>query len=232
MSNFVSRGVGSWAALSCAMWALAGCGAEPGTDGVDEISQALTTVLSENFDATPLGPLGAPWSISGGGASTITVEAFSGHGRVARLDGDTVSNFLIASRGFSASATTITSTVQIRPNSGSSFIYTLTGAGSSIGRRRIRLQRAPGSNTLVANTVPGGDRPCGSLASGVWSTVTLTVHAATFPHTFDVTVNGVAGCTASETGLSSPFTGVQIMDAGNEGWGGRVRFDNILVTTP
>jgi hypothetical protein len=214
---------------------LGGCEGGPveTDDDLTAVSQPLTNVLTEDFESQPLGPLGAPWTITSGGVSTVTVEDFGDHGHVARLDGDQTADFLIATRGFSAKATTITSSVQIRPDGGSSFIWILEGAGRSLGRRRIRLQRAPGSDTLVANTVPGGNRACGTLPSGVWSTVSLTVHAEGLPHTFDVRINGAGtACTASVTGLSPPFSGVSIMDASNEGWGGRVRFDSITVTTP
>jgi hypothetical protein len=54
------------------------------------------------------------------------------------------------------------------------------------------------------------------------------VHAATFPHTFDVLINGTP---TNFTGLSTPFTGLNVMDASNDGWGGTVRFDD-FVTTP
>jgi hypothetical protein len=145
----------------------------------------------------------------------------------------TTGDFLIASRSFSVAATEIQETFAINPSAGSAFVTAFNGAGSSLGARRIRLQREPGSTTLVAQTVPSGTTNCGTLASGAWSTVTLRVHASAQPHTFDVLVNGAAtSCTGLTTGLSSPFTGLNVMDASNENWGGSVLFDDFVVSTP
>src|SRR5262249_24319784 len=139
----------------------------------------------------------------------------------------------IASREFSSSATEIQYDVAINPSAGASFVTAFNGAGSSLGARRIRLQRAPGSSTLVAQTSPSGTHDCAALSSRVWSTVTLRVHAAALPHTFDVLINGApTSCTGLTTGLSAPFTGLNVMDASNDGWGGVVQFDDFLVTTP
>ena len=199
-----------------------------GTAGAD------TTIFSETFQTTPTGPLGAPWSISSAGASTAVVVDTADHSRVLELRGSTtLGDYLIASRNFSAPVTEIQYSFAINPSAGASFVTALNGAGSSLGARRIRLQRAPGSTTLVAQTVPSGTNNCGTLASGVWSTVTLRIHATTLPHTFDVLINGAStSCTGLTTGLSTPFTGLNVMDASNDGWGGSVQFDDFLVTTP
>jgi hypothetical protein len=197
-----------------------------------------TTVLSVNFESTPLGALGSPWFVSPSPSTTTStarvVSTSTTHGRVLLLHGATTEgNFLIASRSLSSSATQIRSAVDILPAAGSSFIWTLHGAGSSIGSRRIRLQRAPGTTMLAAQTSPSGTTNCGSVPNGVWSRVTLIVYAQTYPHTFDVLINGAAtACRKVVANLSPPFNSVSIMDASNTGWGGDVRFDNILVTTP
>jgi hypothetical protein len=198
------------------------------------VASATTVVFSENFQNAPTGPLGAPWSISKAGTSAAVVKDTADHTRVLDLRGSiTNGEFLIASRSFSVAATEIQETFAINPSAGSSFVTAFNGAGSSLGARRIRLQREPGSTTLVAQTVPSGTTNCDTLASGVWSTVTLRVHAAVQPHTFDVLINGAATrCTGLSTGLSSPFTGLNVMDASNEGWGGSVLFDDFVVTTP
>jgi hypothetical protein len=162
----------------------------------------------------------------------VTVVNSADHGKVLRLHGDN-SAYLIASLGFSSSATEITTSVDIKPASGATFIWTLTGAGSSIGRRRIRLQRPPGTDVVQVQTVPAGTVSCGPVRSGVWSTVKLVVRAQTWPHTADVLINGEpTACTGLSVGLSPPFTSVQVMDAGNDGWAGNVDFDNIVATTP
>jgi hypothetical protein len=201
---------------------------------LDGTAGADTTVFSETFQTTPTGPLGASWFISSAGASTAVVVDTADHGRVLDLRGSTtLGDFLIASRDFSASVTEIQYSFAINPSAGASFVTALNGAGSSLGSRRIRLQRAPGSTTLVAQTTPSGTNSCGTLTSGVWSTVTLRVHATAATHTFDVLINGAStSCTGLTTGLSAPFTGLNVMDASNEGWGRSVRFDDFLVTTP
>jgi hypothetical protein len=213
-----------------------GCGGYEAGNAEDPIEvreEALTQVAAVDFESYPLGALGSPWSVSPiSGPSTVKVVSTADHGKVLLLHGSN-SAYLIASLPFSSSATQITTNVQIKPDNGATFIWTLTGAGSSIGRRRIRLQLPPSTNTLQVQTVPAGTVNCGKLQSGVWSSVTLVVHAQTWPHTADVLINGVpTACSALTVGLSPPFNGVQVMDAGNEGYAGDVRFDNIRVTTP
>lgn len=223
---------------------LAGCGdnpVQPGpsvTPNANVAATAATTVLSVNFETTPVGALGSPWFVSPSPSTTAStarvVSTSTTHGRVLLLHGATTEgNYLIASRSLSSSATQISSAVDILPAAGSSFIWSLHGAGSSIGSRRIRLQRAPGTTMLVAQTVPSGSTSCGNVANGVWSRVTLIVYTQTFPHTFDVLINGtLTACRKITANLSPPFNAVSVMDASNGGWGGDVRFDNILVTTP
>jgi hypothetical protein len=190
------------------------------------------TVLHEDFEDDPLGPLGVAWTVTSAGGGSVSIVNATAHGHVLRLQGSKAeSEFLIATRAISSSSTDITAEVDIRPNSGASFIWTLSGAGTSIGRRRIRLQQAPGSTTLVAQTVPSGTTSCGTLPAGVWSRVTLTVD--TVSRTFDVLINGTpTACTGVSAGIQPPFRGVSVMDASNVGWGGTVGFDNIDITTP
>lgn len=188
------------------------------------------TVLQEDFEDDPLGALDATWTVTSAGGGSVSIVNTMDHGHVLQLRGSSaLGAFLIASRAISSSSTEITTEVDIRPNSAASLIWTLSGAGSSIGRRRIRLQREPGSTTLVPNTVPGGTTSCGTLPSGVWSRVTLKVD--TVLRTFDVLIDGALTCTGAAD-IQPPFNSVSVMDAANEGWGGNVRIDNIDVTTP
>jgi hypothetical protein len=193
-----------------------------------------TVVLHEDFEDDALGPLGAPWTITAAGSGSVSIVNTTDHGHVLKLLGSkTEGHFLIASRPISSASTEIVAEVDIKPAKGATFIWSLHGAGSSIGARRIRLQREPGSTMLVSNTVPGGNRNCAPLPNNVWSRVTLKVHAGALPHTFDVLINGApTACTGLSTGLSQPFTNINVMDASNLNWGGDVRFDNIDITTP
>jgi hypothetical protein len=137
---------------------------------------------------------------------------------------------VVAQLPFSASEPAIVLDFAVRPAAGSAFVLALNGAGASIGARRIRLQRAPGSTTLVANTAGAGDVSCGALPSGVWSTVELAVHTQLSPHTFDVRINGAAtACSGEITEMGAPFGSLSLMDASNVGWGGDVDFDDVLV---
>jgi hypothetical protein len=190
------------------------------------------TILHEDFEDDALGPLGAPWTITSAGGGSVRIVDTVDHGHALRLLGSVAEgDFLIASRAIASSSPDITTHIDVRPSSGASFIWTLHGAGSSIGRRRIRLQQAPGTTTLVAHTVPSGNTSCGTLPSGVWSRVTLIVH--TVPTIFDVLIDDVpTSCTGVASGIKPPFNRVSVMDASNDGWGGVVRFDNIEVTTP
>ena len=217
-------------AITVAFSATTGCRSH-GVGAGDPIGD--TQVVAVDFESYPLGPLGSPWSLSPpSGPSTASIVSTADHGRALLLHGSNAA-YLIASLGFSSTATEITTRVAIDPDPGAAFIWTLTGAGSSIGRRRIRLQRPPGTDVIQVQTVPAGTVNCGPVPSGVWSSVELVVHAQSLPHTADVLINGSpTACTGLSVGLSPPFTGVQVMDAGNEGWAGDVRFDDIVVTTP
>lgn len=220
-------------------WRLGACAA---VAGLAVSGPALgSSVLGVDFESYALGPLGAPWSVSFNtgpdGASTARIVSIAAqspvHGKVLLLNGKTSPAYLIASLPLSASAPDISVAFDVEPASGASFVWGFHGAGGSIGSRRIRLQRGPGSTMLVAQTVPSGTTNCGALASNAWSKVVLTVHTQLFPHTFDVAINGVpTACKGTPANLSPPFSQVSIMDASNEGWGGKVWFDNISVTTP
>jgi hypothetical protein len=199
------------------------------------VEQELTSILFVDFESSPLGTLGAPWAVTSAGASTASIVSTGDHGKALRLHGSTVSGeFLIASLGLSSSASDINVAVAIRPSASAAFVWSLEGAGSSIGARRIRLQRAPGSTMLVASTSPSGNTNCGPLASNAWSTVTLIVHTQMCTQrSFDVLINGAAtSCTGIATGISAPYNAVSVMDASNAGWGGDVLFDEIVATAP
>jgi len=222
--------------ISLASVLMAACFTEAGgpDEDLDESEGALTRVIDVDFESYPAGRVASPWTVTSAGATTVSVASTADHGNVLLLHGGRVSpDYIIAALGLSSSSPEISARVDINPAGDASFIWSLHGAGSSIGKRRIRLQREPGANVLIAHTVPGGNTACGTLALDTWSTVTLNVHAQQLPHTFDVLINGArTSCTGLPTGLSPPFRSVNVMDASNQGWGGDVRFDNIAVTTP
>jgi hypothetical protein len=196
------------------------------------VATADVAVLNENFQTTPTGPLGSPWEVTSGGASTAVVVDTPDHGRVLNLRGSkTIPEFLTATRHFSSAATEVQFSYAVNPSAGSSFQTELNGTGNSYFSRHLRLFLDPGSNTLQSLTSPSGITDCGPLARGTWSTITLRVHETVLPHTFDVLINGArTNCTGLETRQASPFTGISVLDGLDTGQGGSVLFDNFLVT--
>src|SRR6266545_2750508 len=189
-------------------------------DGIGKTERGLNTVVGVNFEGYSVGELGSPWSLTPASSpSGLYIESTSDHGNVMRLDGaQGYGDFLIGRLAFSISSDVVAST-DINPDSGSAFVFSLHGQGVGTYKRRVRLQRWPGSSTLVATAVPSGDTDCGSLASDTWSNIALVFHAQRTPHTFDVLINGQpTACSGLEVVTEPPFTSVQIMDASNMGW--------------
>lgn len=201
--------------------------------GLASSAWALTTVLHETFESYVAGPLGAPWSVTKSGTSRAEVVSTTAGKQLLFHGGTADGDYMLVRRDFASAAREIVVSADMNPAANGSFVWELHGAGSSIGARYIRLQRFVGSTMLISYTVPGGSRNCAPLPSGVWSRVTLKVHATTYPHTFDVLINGnPTACTGLSTGLSPTFTYVSIKDINAVGYGGDIRFDNIDVTTP
>ncbi|MCC6556573.1 MAG: hypothetical protein IT372_26740 [Polyangiaceae bacterium] len=183
-------------------------------------------LFSFDFDGYPTGPLVA-WRVAGGGFSAATIVPWPGRGQVLRLDGGpALGDFLVAGATIPPYPGDITVRFDVHPASGASGIFTLLGSGSGYSGRQLRLMRGPISSDLVAAS-SAGNVPCGPLPSGRWSTVTLRVHTA-LPRTFDVMIDGApTACTSLPTRIQPPFVGINIMDASNLGWGGRMYFDDI-----
>jgi hypothetical protein len=231
--------LGSIAVLAaCALCACAAEVGTPGEPGDDEdvatSSAALTRVLRVDFESYARGPLPASWSLvtaSDGSSSSASVESAGKHGHVLLLDADPrTTDYLTATLGFLWPERELEATVAIDPDPNAAFVWSLNGTSDEIAKRRIRLQRAPRSSMLVASTAPSGNTRCGRLPSRTWSTVTLRVHAKQTPHTFDVLINGArTACTGVASDVNAPFRGVAVMDASNSGWGGVVRFDDIVL---
>jgi len=198
------------------------------------IAAADTAALNENFETTPTGPLGSPWTVDIHGASTAVVVNTPDHGRVLNLRGSkTIPDSLVATDHFASAATEVQFNYAVDASSGSSFQTELNGTGNSYFSRHLNLRLEPGSNTLVALISPTGLTDCGPLVRDSWSTVTLRVHETVLPHTFDVLINGArTSCTGIETRQAAPFTGISVIDGLDTGEGGSVLFDNFLVTTP
>ena len=204
---------------------------EPADDS-SEIEN-MTTLMSVNFESYGQGVVASPWSISRSPASQATIASTGDHGKVFRLQGSPATgDFLLAQLGFSVPSD-VAASVDINPAADGSFVWSVHGKGVSTYKRRIRLQRWPDTNTLVATASPSGDTDCGPMPSNTWTKVTIIVHTATTPSTFDVLINGrPTACTGLQAYVTRPFEMVQIMDSSSLDWGGAVSFDNIVVARP
>jgi hypothetical protein len=211
-------------------------GDEGAGDETGDIEQGLTTLMGVNFESYAVGSLSSPWSQMPAASLTdsrAVIQSTSDHGKVLAIEGSAaMGDYLTAKLDMSIS-TDIVASVDVNPDSSGAFVWSVHGQGGSTYKRRVRLQRWPGSTRLIATASPAGDRDCGSLASARWTKLTLVIHTQTVPSTFDVLIDGNrTACTGLQTSVTPPFTSVQIMDASNSGWGGRVRFDNIQLARP
>jgi hypothetical protein len=204
-------------------------------EDVGDTEQGLTSILGVNFDSYSVGPLGSPWSQMPAASLTdsrAAVASASGHGKALSLQGSTAyGDYLTAKLDMSVSSNIVAS-VDVNPSASAAFVWSVHGQGTSTYKRRVRLQRWPGSNRLIATASPSGDVDCGALASGRWTKLTIAIRAGS-PSTFDVLINGnPTACQGLQTWVRPPFTSVQIMDASNASWGGQVLFDNIAIARP
>jgi hypothetical protein len=84
-----------WVLLASAALCMAACAMDADETPSEEqsvatLEQALTPVLSVDFESYALGPLGAPWSVvknTMGGASRADIASAAGHGKVLWLRG-------------------------------------------------------------------------------------------------------------------------------------------------
>jgi hypothetical protein len=219
-----------WAALLTFAPLTVGCAAPITSDAAEGAASdsvtALSAIFHDDFEAADAGPLAAPWFVSSAGATAASIvtsdRGQSLHVRASAVAGD----FLIASREFPNAATDVSVRFAVRPARGASLVFILNGTGGGYASRQLRLHGESGA--LVAATA-SGNIECGALASDRWSTVTLVVRAA-LPRTFDVRIDDAATrCSELATRLSLPVTGIAVMDASNEGWGGGVDWDDFEV---
>lgn len=207
---------------------------EPGTpEEVGEPDQELTTVMGVDFEDYAAGPLGAPWQVSRSLTAQATIENAGGHGKAIHIDGSPASGDFVLARLSVSVPSDVVASVDVNPADGAAFVWTVHGTGVSLYKRRIRLQRWAGTERLIASAPPTGDTDCGALPSDTWSTLTLVVHTAQQPSTFDVLVDGnETACSGLAAYVTKPFNMVEIMDSSNQNWGGDVLFDDIVMARP
>jgi len=189
-----------------------GCAAEA-ADGM--ISSAQQDVIS--------GP-----AITTAGTSSARMLASTPAGQGLEIHGGPeLGSFLVATYGATTGSSGATAELTVTPASGTAFVYMLLGSGSRYATQQLRIQRTPGSSALEA-AASTGNIPCGTVASGTPTDLTVVFHAA--PGTFDVLIGGAASaCTNLPTKVQPPIVGFGMMDASNEGWGGRVDFTGLTM---
>jgi hypothetical protein len=185
----------------------------------------LGRMATDSAAATTSGPS----IISSGSSSAGPISSTSLHGPGLEIVGGTeLGAFLIATYGATAGPGDVTASFTVTPDPGAAFVYMLQGSGSRYSTRQLRLQRTPGSTQLQA-AASTGNITCGPLPSTTATRVTLVFRSAS--RTFDVRINGAASaCRNLPTALQPPITGFGMMDASNEGWGGRVDFTDLTVS--
>lgn len=165
-------------------------------------------------------------TISSSGASSASVIS-SLRGAGLRINGGSdYGSYLLASYRVGGSSQN-TGEFTVTPTGGASFIYVLVGSGRSYTTHQLRFERRPGSSELRAAATTGSV-VCGTVASDQPTHVSVTLDAAS--QTFDVRIDGAtSACTNLATRLLGPVVGFNLMDASNEGYGGRVEFRDLVV---
>lgn len=170
--------------------------------------------------------LSGPAITRGGTSSAHAVDSLRGSGL--QIDGSTeIGSFAIATYGGTAGSAETTVEFAVTPAPGASFVYSLLGSGSRYSTRQLRVQRAPGSDQLRAASTTG-EVACGAIASGTPTAVAIVFRPGA--QTFDVRINGAATpCANLPSKLQAPAKGFSMMDASNEGYGGRVVFGDLAM---
>jgi hypothetical protein len=198
--------------ISCGL-ATVGC-------GTSDISKDSVTANTDTQSA-----VSNPYITHGGSSTATVVSALDGAGLLIE-GGAEIGSFVIASYSGSGGATT-TVEFTVTREAGSAFAYSLVGSGTRYGTRALRLQVAPGSDQLLA-AASSGAVACGAIPPGQPTAVAVVLDTGT--KQFDVQIGGAASaCTGLSSTVVPPMTGFNMMDASNEGYGGRVEFTGLAM---
>jgi hypothetical protein len=227
--------------LSCALF-VAACGVsedgatEPETSNPDVMALAnpgpaeqvpeVADPGAADQAAPRAGTLPAPTLTTNGSSTATVTTSLAGSGL--RIDGGTAAAaYAMATYPIATGAMRATASFTVNPAAGAAFVYTLRGTGSGYSSQQLRIQRVPGSDALQA-AAANGIVTCGTLPSGQPTPVTLAFDGTT--KTFDVRIAGAASaCTHLPTQVGGPVMGFRVMDAANEGYGGRVELTNLAL---
>jgi hypothetical protein len=197
---------------------LAGCGVDDDPDALNTKQQDVLALTSPAITR------------NGTSSASILPSSARGPGRGPGLElrgGSELGSYLLATYRVPAGSNDATAAFTVTPASGAAFVYMLLGSGSRYATQQLRLQRTPGSNQLQAAAVTG-TVTCGTVASGTPTAVALVFDSAS--RTFDVLINGAtSACMDLPTRIQPPIVGFGLMDASNEGYGGRVDFTDLAV---
>lgn len=192
--------------------------------------EALTTVLDTGFESNPLGPLGAPWSVTTSGSGKATVINTSDHGHVLSLSHGAERDFSTSVLPLSYSGDSFVFEFAVKPKTAQS-AWTLTLSSPKEGYHTPRFSVGFSSFskdlTVQSAATPGGGT-CGPLPPNRWSTVSLTLRPQDTRHVVDVRVNGAI--TSACTGVSTKLrvaTQLSLMDNLQPNANSETSFDDI-----
>jgi hypothetical protein len=208
--------------------ALVAAGCSP--DGAATLGAPARAVV--DFEEYPPGQLDLrrTWRGSRTGNSTALVVPMASRGQALLVEGGpALGDSLVFLGAMPPLDGDVTVQFELHPDAKAAPVFVVVGSGNDLASRQLRVFRRPESDTLRVAT-PAGNLPCGALASATWSRVSLHIHrGAGESNVLDVLVDGRPSgrCTAIATRLDLPVVGVAIMDPANEGYGGKVYWDNI-----
>jgi len=195
--------------ISCGL--IAGCGTTPEDSVTPNTEQQA---------------LSAPTIMSTGSSSATTLNSARGSGLLVNGGTEAGAFALVRYRAGVAGPQT-TAEFTVTPAAGAAFVFMLTGSGTRYSTKQLPIKREPDSTQLVAVST-NGYVECGDVASGAATHISLMFDATS--KTFDVLLDGAATpCTDLRTTLQPPVVGFAIQDAANEGYGGKVEFDDLTV---
>jgi hypothetical protein len=141
--------------------------------------------------------------------------------------GTQLGSFAIASYGGNGGATQTTYEFTVTRAAGSAFAYNFVGSGTKYATRALRMQITPTSDQLLV-AATSGVVACGAIVPDQPTAVAVVID--TIAKRFDVQIDGAATpCAALSTSIVPPMTGFNMMDASNEGFGGRVEFSDLAM---
>lgn len=199
----------------------AGCGTGPADSASSDSNpaSAVQSPTTDTADPAPAAPAMVGPTTGSTGSSTVTVIASDDGPAGVAIDGASdAASFATASYSIDPSANAMTADATITPASGAAFVFVVRGTHSGYSST-LRLQRGPGSTSLVTTT------SIGTVACGDVSDRPTQVAVVLDPsgQRFDVLLDGAATqCSGLPTTMGAPLTSMGLMDASNDGWGGRV----------